>query len=126
MEESIQKFVEVLFAAQKRAHILHLKARSFAVHMALGELYTGLVEMIDEFVETAQGHYGILELENFEAEIDKTNDAMFLHNVCETLTMIKDEAAAADNKHSNLIADMETIISFVARIKYKIDNLGGN
>ena len=38
-------------------HILHLAADSTAVHLAMGEFYTGMEELVDDLVEAFQGKY---------------------------------------------------------------------
>lgn len=40
------------------AHILHLRADSFAVHEALGEFYNEFDDLVDAYVEAYQGKYG--------------------------------------------------------------------
>ena len=52
-------FATLLHAATS-AHILHLKTRSFAAHMALDELYKELPGLVDDLIEAYQGKYGIV------------------------------------------------------------------
>lgn len=42
------------------AHIQHLVAKTYAVHVALGEFYGEVGDLIDSFVESFQGKYGLL------------------------------------------------------------------
>lgn len=41
-------------------HIQHLVAKTYAVHVALGEFYGEVGDLIDSFVESFQGKYGLL------------------------------------------------------------------
>lgn len=53
--------VSLLFAARNQAHYIHLNTRSYAVHKALNDYYSGLVDLADNYAENAQGRYGLIE-----------------------------------------------------------------
>jgi hypothetical protein len=55
------QFTSSLFAIEVDMHIAHLQSGSYAEHMALNELYTGIVDLRDRFIESYQGKYGILK-----------------------------------------------------------------
>jgi hypothetical protein len=42
-------------------HINHWRTKSFSIHSALGEFYSNLGDLIDDFVEAYMGKYGQLE-----------------------------------------------------------------
>lgn len=48
-------FVSRLLHAVTATHMLHLQSRSYAQHMALGDLYDGLQGKADELTEAYQG-----------------------------------------------------------------------
>lgn len=50
-----QEFITSLFEIETNAHIAHWQTRSYAQHMALNELYQGIPELRDSFVELYQG-----------------------------------------------------------------------
>jgi hypothetical protein len=52
------EFILTLLHAATNTHILHWQTKSFAQHMALGEFYTELPELIDALVEATQGATG--------------------------------------------------------------------
>lgn len=52
------EFILTLLHAATNTHILHWQTKSFADHMALGEFYTELPELIDALVEATQGLTG--------------------------------------------------------------------
>lgn len=54
------EFILTLLHAATNTHILHLKSKSFSEHMALGEFYQALPDLIDAVVEATQGRYGQL------------------------------------------------------------------
>lgn len=55
-----QEVMGILFEVEVNAHIAHLQTESYAQHMALNELYTGIVDLRDRFAEVYQGCYGII------------------------------------------------------------------
>jgi hypothetical protein len=55
------EFVLYLFHAVTNTHLLHLGTRSFSVHMALGEYYNALNDLVDTFAEAYQGKFGLIE-----------------------------------------------------------------
>lgn len=57
----MDKIVARLFLVRDIAHREHLKTRSYAQHMALGEFYEAIVESADAIAEAYQGRYGIVE-----------------------------------------------------------------
>ena len=60
------EFILTLLHASTNAHILHWQTKSFAQHMALGEFYEALPDLIDALVEATQGLTG--EIIQFPAD----------------------------------------------------------
>jgi len=56
----MDELIALLFLAREIAHREHLKTRSFAAHMALGEFYNEIVERADSIAEAYQGCEGKL------------------------------------------------------------------
>jgi hypothetical protein len=50
-------FVSVLLKARSMGHVAHWATDSFSKHMALGEFYSGVGDLVDGFVEQYQGYY---------------------------------------------------------------------
>lgn len=48
------QFATKMFELQVNAHIAHLQATTYAHHIALNDLYTGLVNLIDRYIESSQ------------------------------------------------------------------------
>ena len=57
------QFIGKLFETRDVAHLAHLKTKSYAQHIALGDYYDGLLDLVDSFTESYQGLYGLLNLE---------------------------------------------------------------
>lgn len=58
---TVQEYVSALMEIENVSHIAHLQTSSFAEHKALNELYDGIVDQFDAFVEAYQGKYGIIK-----------------------------------------------------------------
>jgi len=56
-----QEFLSSLFEIEVNIHIAHLQTTSFAEHKALNEVYEGIVNLRDRFIESYQGKYGIIK-----------------------------------------------------------------
>jgi DNA-binding ferritin-like protein len=108
-------FVLMLLHAVTNTHILHWQTRSFSNHMALGEFYDSLQDLVDTYVESYQGKYGIIN--NFMVDY-----APPLEPVAE-LTMLKDQVKARraklpqDSELQNLI---DEIASQIDQTLYKL------
>lgn len=58
--EPINQLISTLFASRTQAHIFHLQTRSYSQHKALGKYYEDIIGLIDGFIESYQGKYGII------------------------------------------------------------------
>ena len=59
-KDPVMDLVMCLLHSVTNAHILHFQTRSFSEHMALGEFYSEIGDLVDGFVEAFQGKYGLL------------------------------------------------------------------
>lgn len=57
----VVKFISILLSSREQAHIFHLQTPSFAQHKALQGYYEDIVDLVDTYVESYQGRYGILK-----------------------------------------------------------------
>jgi hypothetical protein len=57
----IAELIMRCFHARTVAHVLHLKSRSYAQHIALNEFYDEIVPLVDSLAEAYQGDYGIID-----------------------------------------------------------------
>lgn len=58
--QQLGKFLGTLMSSRTQAHIFHLQTTSYAAHKALNTYYDDIVDLIDSYVEMAQGRYGII------------------------------------------------------------------
>ena len=59
-DDPVMQFVMCLLHSVTNAHILHLSTKSYSQHKALETFYTGIGDLVDNFVEAFQGKYGLL------------------------------------------------------------------
>lgn len=59
----LNQFVSTLHQSRTQAHVFHHQVQgvgSFSEHKALENYYEGIVPLVDGFVESVQGRYGII------------------------------------------------------------------
>lgn len=110
-----------LLKAQNVARMWHWKVKSFAMHMALGELYDGLSEIMDDLMEMYMGRYGT------EAHIPMSEPNPFSER--DPLEFIRQLDSFLDDQEQRIAQDGFIVNTFqelqgmVSKIKYKLENL---
>lgn len=59
-QDPVMDFTMCVLNSVTVTHIQHLVAKTYAIHVALGEFYGEVGDLIDSFVESFQGKYGLL------------------------------------------------------------------
>jgi hypothetical protein len=115
----IGQFVSTLMAARTQAHIYHLQTPSFAAHKALNEFYDNIIDLIDGFVETYQGKYGIIT--------GYSNVALQEYQSCEgiiayftTLCMFIEKSRSIIAQDSYLQNQVDEIVAEIHSLLYKL------
>lgn len=116
----MEKLIAGLFAARDTAHILHLKVKSFAAHMALGELYDSLVDLADSLAEVYQGKYGILNIERLPHSFSSHDSLSFIK---EFASWVEQGRSLIDPADTHILNEWDNVISQVYKTKYKLENL---
>ena len=116
----MDNIITTLFAARDAAHLLHLRTRSFAAHLALGDLYDALVDLADTLAEGYQGKYGILQIPAPAADLSQLDALTFIRALAQWA-----EAARAhfNPEDTYLINEWDAVLLTVYRAKYKLENL---
>lgn len=81
--KEIETIAGLLLMSRDAAHRAHLATLSYAKHVALNEFYDGIVGLMDSLVEAAQGKYGILDIKEYQNQM----------NIKEPCAMLKDHLA---------------------------------
>lgn len=107
-DQTVANFASTMLHSITCVHILHLQTTSYAAHIALGEYYEGIDDLIDTWIEAYQGKYGV---------IDKYEDSFEQHdNALEYMIMMNDYVAntrkvlPADTELQNIIDEMAALI----------------
>lgn len=56
----VTRFVSALLHSRTQAHVFHFQTKSYAAHKAFQEYYEAIPDLIDTYVESYQGRYGII------------------------------------------------------------------
>jgi len=115
-DKLVADFVLKLFEARQTIHVFHLRSKSFSEHKALDNYYSSLLDLIDEFVETYQGQYGLLDLSQ-NLKIEESDVLSCLKGVTE----ISEKTRKSVDPHLQNIVD--TIVALTFRTIYKLENL---
>lgn len=115
----IEQLVSKVFAARNAAHLEHWSTGSYAQHVALGDFYDGLIDLINKLVEAYQGNFGKIKVE--ELEYDEEGD----------ITSMLDRDVIWINDHrtdiANGVAALENIVDELTGLYlstiYKLRNL---
>lgn len=112
--------VQFLLETQIQFRICHWQTKGYARHMAFGEIYSVLDDLIDKFVEIHMGKYGrfdlgdnekTLEIQNL-SELDLTS---FIRIVKDTL--IEFESSLTE-KDTDLLNIRDEILASVNKLTY--------
>ena len=109
-------FLMRLMHARTDGHIMHLQTRSYAQHMALGEFYEGIGELIDSFAETYQGKHGLIEdyPDGYIAPGD--NPMTYMAELAQTVAALR-KGLPDDSELQNII---DEIAALIASTLYKL------
>jgi len=111
------KLVSLLFNARTNAHIAHLQTKSYAQHIALNELYEGILGIADSFAESAQGTQGILN--------GYTLGALWSGDVISNVESLHNEISGMKKEFTegHLLQLIDDATELTATVLYKLKNL---
>jgi hypothetical protein len=114
--DKMSELICYLLQAVKESHILHLRTRSYAAHMALGAFYEELDDLTDGLAESYQGKFGRL-IEYDEMESDYSDSPLeYLIAVSEYI-----QASRLDlPQDSEIQNEIDTIQTLVNSTIYKL------
>lgn len=117
---TIEHLLSQLLLARNVAHIHHWKVKSFAQHLALGDLYDGIGDFADELAEMYMGTFG--DLEHVPADEQNT------FNDRDPIDFVRQLAAFLEDQHDQVpggfyVNKFEELQALVSKVKYKLENL---
>lgn len=114
----IKQFSTLLFEIEVNGHIAHLQTTSFSQHMALDELYRGMVDVRDKFIEDYQGQNKIVTGYSNLQIIEGADMIKYLE---EKRNLIFDFRETITEGF--LQQDIDDILSLISSVLYKLKNL---
>jgi hypothetical protein len=114
----IEQIATLLFEIEVASHIAHLQTTSYAKHIALNELYTGIVEHRDTLAEAWQGEFGIISNYGTINTKEGTDIVKYISDCCSKLASFKD--TLTDTYLQQII---DNILELLYTVKYKLVNL---
>ena len=112
-----------LFESREMAHIYHLQVNgeqgSHAAHTALNEYYDGILDLIDDLIETYQGQYGIVDgYDVIDTNTTRTKEKVEYFESLVEFVKHGRKAISAEDTHLHSIID--DIVVLIYRTLYKL------
>lgn len=122
MNTTAAELIARCFAARTAAHIAHFRTRSYSAHMALQGFYEGIVGLVDDFAETHQGHFEVIDKypEGLLTPSIYDDTTKTIESLCEWVQKHRDALAQGHDDLGNLA---DEITALCARTVYKLKNL---
>jgi hypothetical protein len=118
---TIEKVCNTLMEARVAVQLNHWAIKpniNLALHEALGELYEGLNDKIDSFVETSQGTYGRVFILNINSCKTEFSEPLAIQQVVTLREFLL--KARSIIPHSHLQNQLDEFLTLVNQILYKI------
>lgn len=116
----MEQVLSMLLHASKVAQIWHWKVKSFAQHMALGELYELITEVTDQLAEEYIGKFG---------QTAQVPDGAWTFSTVSPVEFINDLHTKVEEMRGSLPQDgallntYDALLGQIRRVKYKLENL---
>lgn len=113
---NVGEFVLTLLHAATNTHLLHLKSKNYAEHMALGAFYAELPDLVDALAESIQGLTG--ELIEYPADYYAPADSS-LQELQDLMQYVKEsrQYLPQDSEVQNAV---DTIAELINSTAYKL------
>ena len=118
------KFFSKLFESREMAHVYHLSVKgdmgSFAAHVALGAYYEGILEFIDELIETYQGQYELIESFDMINTIDTKSKPPieYFEELVMFVKTTRNTSLSPEDTHLQNVVD--EVVGLIYRTLYKL------
>ena len=117
----IEELIAKVFCSRNKTHLAHWKTKSFAKHMALGDFYDEVIDLIDKLVEAYQGNFGIIGKVEYEEKY--TEDTDCIKCLTEDVTWIAEHRSHIAQEVDALENIVDEITGLYLKTLYKLENL---
>jgi len=121
----MEELASLLLQSRTQAHSFHLGVKgigSHSAHLALGEYYDSIGDLIDGLVEAYQGKEGLIQISGI-GTLDKNNDIKniikYFDTLCNMIARLRQNPKLKDSWIQN---DIDTVVSLLYKTKYKLVN----
>ena len=121
----MEELASLLLQSRTQTHSFHLGVKGIgahSAHMALGEYYDSIGDLIDGLVEVYQGKEGLIQLSGIGV-LDKNNDIKniikYFETLCGMVAKLRTNPKLQDSWIQN---DIDTVVSLLYRTKFKLIN----
>jgi hypothetical protein len=118
------KFFSKLFESREMAHVYHLSVKgdmgSYAAHVALGVYYEGILEFIDDLIETYQGQYELVESFDMINTIDTKSKPPieYFEELVMFIKSTRNTSLSPEDTHLQNVID--EVVGLIYRTLYKL------
>ena len=118
------KFFSKLFESREMAHVYHLSVKgdmgSYAAHVALGVYYEGILEFIDDLIETYQGQYELVESFDMINTIDTKSKPPieYFNELVMFVKTTRNTSLSPEDTHLQNVID--EVVGLIYRTLYKL------
>lgn len=122
MSKDIVEFINKIFESREKAHIFHFQINSHETHITMEAYYTDILELLDKFVETYQGKYGIVKNYDLIVSDNKETDVIkYFENMA--LFIEKERYEYVSQKDSYLHNIIDEMLALVYKTLFKLKYL---
>ena len=114
----IEQLIAKVFSTRNCTHLAHWRTKSYAEHVALGDFYDSVVDLIDNLVECYQGNFGIIG----DVKLKDANGD-FLKCLEEDVVWIAENRDGIAGEIDALENIVDEITSLYLKTIYKLKNL---
>lgn len=115
----IEELISRVFATRNAVHLAHWKTKSYAQHVALGELYDGLIDRIDAIVEMYQGAFGLIE----NVDVKPISSADIMEHIGQEANWIEENRSAIAGDVCAIENQIDDLAGLYLTTFYKLKNL---
>jgi hypothetical protein len=110
------EFTGRLLVSSVVTHMMHLKTRSYAAHMALGAYYPAIGDLIDGIVESYQGKYGMIGDYPLAFANDDLDPLTYMEQLSEYVKMVRGGLP----QDTDIQNDIDTVVTLIDSTIYKL------
>jgi DNA-binding ferritin-like protein len=121
----MEELASLLLQSRTQAHSFHWAVKgigSHSAHLALGDYYDSIGELVDGLVEAYQGKEGLIQISGI-GTLDKNNDIKniikYFETLCNLVAKLRQNPKLQDSWIQN---DIDTVVSLLYKTKYKLVN----